>query len=76
MIGKHFSIPHLRTLHQLTIHHDVQVIIQLFFDGIDHAGVAVAHIADADAADQVNVLLPVHINQFAAFGLHNFQAKR
>ena len=61
MIGQQPGVLHLRALNQFPIHHNVHVIVQLFFDGFYHLWVAVPHITNAYAANKIKVFFTVCI---------------
>ena len=72
--GQHGGILRLRALHDLAIHHYVQVGIGLVLYGGHHARVAVAYVAYADAAYQVEVLPAHSIVEIVALCTHYLYA--
>ena len=70
MLCQQCSILHLRTLHQLTIHHYVQIFIRLVFYGLNNRRVPMAYITHTDTTYKIQVLLTVNIVQVIARCLH------
>lgn len=54
----------------------MQVLIELVLDGLQHARVAVAYVAHANAGNQVEVALPIGAVHVHAFGPLDFEQER
>jgi hypothetical protein len=67
------SVLYLGTLNKLAIHHHVQVLIDLVFDGGYYFGMAVAYVGYRNTADQVDVLFTGRVGEGAAFGRYHFK---
>ena len=55
-------------LDELAEHHDVEMFIQLVFDGLDDVGVAMTEVADANAGDEIGVAFTLGGIEIDAFG--------
>ena len=59
--------PHLRLLNELTIHHDMQMPVNLLVDGFYHARMPVPQRGHGNAADEIDYLASVREVEMSAF---------